>query len=132
MISSIRKQLVDLIALHDPNLKQWSDWQNIDNIPATLLNKSYHIAYSLTSISKGQNNERYEISVQVRQFFGGQRDTIKLYDSSVDSAEALKDHLASDPLITPVSIDVESISSNNDNKIVTTINLTLIKYNCKE
>jgi hypothetical protein len=139
MISTIRSELSSLILAYDSSLKQWNDALNFENIPASILGNSYHISYQLTGAENLQIHRRLTISCQVRLFSMGNKNTIGLFDGAFDRAESLAqyitartNYLAGWELANYDSINVDAIASSNDNKMVTTINLTVTKLTCKE
>lgn len=71
-------------------LKEWADGFNFDNIPSTLLNKSYHISPNEgTTIKNNQNDQEINYSQSIRIFVKGYRDNA----TAIDNAHLIVDNL---------------------------------------
>ena len=72
------------------SLTEWTDGFSYQNIPANLINKSFHIELGgVSAISRNQHAQEMEASVTVRIFLKGYRDPASAIDSVVTLAENL-------------------------------------------
>lgn len=138
MISDIRTFISTQILALYPDFREWKDAFNIENIPSTIFNKSFHIFYTIPNADKMQTTIMDSIDVTLKLFFKGERDTQIALDSAMDTAHLIRLNIISKSA-TPsgyLSIDNNSIEASplesNDNKIVITLTFTAKKYftNC--
>ena len=118
-------------------LREWSDGFNSDNIPSSIIDKSYHIKQGqITGIKLNQNDQEVNFPIVLEVFVKGFRDP---YSAIETSAELVEDILieclkATNRVtqgngiknITFESAIFEPISANNDNAVKTTINFRVL------
>lgn len=69
-------------------MKEWKDGFNTENIPGTILNKSYHISQGIVTGTKlNQNDQEMSFQVTVEIFTKGFKDVATAIDSSIELAE---------------------------------------------
>lgn len=72
------------------SLKEWKDGFNIENIPSTVMNKSYHISQGIaTGVKLNQNDQEISFPITIEIFNKGYKDVSSAIDSSIDLAEDL-------------------------------------------
>lgn len=119
---------------------EWEDGFADDNIPATLLDKSFHQLMTLAS-GTAINQESFEIRVsqQVKVFLKGFRDPAQAIAEGLVSAQSIiasslkvKDYKAAG--ITGLFFDSFTVDPlaefQNDNVIVITLNFEVLTFNC--
>lgn len=110
--------------------KEWRDGFTFENIPETILDRSFHVY--LETISGGPiNHTHQDITglVVVRVFFRGYRDVTLAIDESISSTEAIVKEVCkvsnrtSAGLLNVVfdGVDYEPLTSQNDNSVLTTM-----------
>lgn len=116
--------------------KEWKDAFSDDNIPSTIIDRSYHILLGDTSNIK-QNQDLIEVNqpVAVKLYIKGFRDTSDGRDRAVQYQEAaIKETLETDRRaaaytgiknVTYVGGGLTELSADNDNLIRITLN-----FNC--
>ena len=71
-------------------LKEWSGGFNFENIPSTLINRSYHIQSGTGSgVKLNQNDQEITFSQTVRIFIKGYKDVSTAIDSAIKITEDL-------------------------------------------
>lgn len=113
---------------------EWTDGFNVENIPSTLLDKSYHLAVgSIKGFVANQLHHQFEYPLTVSVAFKGFLNPSEAIDLSLDAAqEILEDildpaqRLQTDGLkdIRPLGIDVRPLAESNDNTVVVEIKFT--------
>jgi len=109
------------------NYVEWTDGFNIENIPQTILNNSYHLA--IETIDSGPANQlhhEFTFPVTLRVFLRGYRDPAAAIDDAISQAETILAEVLSPSNrlgteikdVTPESIDVRALADSNDNDIV--------------
>lgn len=144
-LSKIRDYLDSRINALNLGLTKWDDGFNADNIPSSIINKSYHVAYSFPSVEQNQATQNYITDIEIKFFFKAFRSVSDQIDDSYDlvntiaknltSIEEIESYRSTDDFPIQV-ITVNSIINeqlfNNDNAIIVTLNLsaTIIDINC--
>lgn len=114
---------------------EWKDGFNFSNIPSNILDKTYHIASgTVTGRKHNQIDIEAEQTVTIRLFRKGFRDPAGGIDISISDGETIiKDCTKASNRLTGLlknvvfdSMDVEAIDDSNDNKIVLTLNFTIL------
>jgi hypothetical protein len=115
---------------------EWEDGFNIENIPATIMDKSYHLAVGqIRSGPANQMHHVFDYPITVSLFFKGFRTPSSAIDSSLDSAQdVLNDilnpaqRLQTNGLkdIRPSSILVRPLAGSNDNTVVVEISFSAV------
>lgn len=110
IISKVRTYLKNQVIAVDSDFKEHEDAFNVDNIPGTLKNKSFHIDYSIDNSQEFDTHLEDDVSATLTLFFKGYRTPAKALDVAMD--------LANDIRIKAVSIaTVESFKITDDNPI---------------
>lgn len=111
-------------------LTEWTDAFNVENIPQTILDRSYHLEIGgITGNNANQTVHGFNFPVTVRVFLRGYQDTSQTRDeamSLLDSilAELLKPAFRLGQVlkdVKPVSIDLSSLDGTNDNDMILTM-----------
>ena len=132
-LKPVRSFIKSRLSETSSSFKEHKDGFNRDNIPRSLLNKSYFIDVA------SSNNESTEgrvvtdeITARVELFYKGYRNTQSTIDDAMDEANNFKlrasnpSHFSS--LIKRVvceSIEVDPLADSNDNSILVTINMSI-------
>lgn len=118
-------------------LKEWKDGFNFDNIPSSILDKSYHIESGpMVGVKLNMNDQEINAQVNVRLFQKGFRDPASAIDSIEQLSETFikecvvpKNRLAGrDGLINVVfeNLSIEQISASNDNAVISNIQFRVL------
>lgn len=113
----------------DPELKEWCDAFNIDNIPATILDKSWHIRFDPFSYSTGaaQVCLPFECPITISVFFKGYRNPREAVDMALIFADAIVKECTkpvqrlnqpSIKNVLPNNVSIRELSDSNDNAAV--------------
>lgn len=118
--------------------REWTDAFNIENIPSTILNKSYHIANpTFNGVRLNQLDQEVESNVELKLIFKGYRNPADAIDTAIsDSENLLKEMLKPANRVGQAgvnniknvvldSIGLEQFDISNDNVVVATVNLTI-------
>jgi hypothetical protein len=74
--------------LNSQGYTEWTDGFNSENIPSTILDKSYHIeTFNFTGLRLNQLDQEIETDVTVSLFFKGYRDSSNAIDVSIQKVE---------------------------------------------
>lgn len=109
----------------DPDFKEWADAFNIENIPSTILDKSWHIEFGPFSyIGTAHTCLHFSCPVRIQVFFKGYRDPQKGVDYGLKNAHAIVKEVCN-PLyrlnqakiknVLPNLIDIRELAQGNDN-----------------
>lgn len=108
------------------SLTEHPDGFAIDNIPSTLIDRSFHINFSsVTGRKLNQNDQEVEGSVEVVFYIKGYRNVSEGIDKAIEKAEALVKEVekpanrlgSSLKLVTFQTMQLEPIDASNDNAI---------------
>lgn len=115
-------------AVESVGLKEWKDGFNVQNIPASILNGSFHVAVGqISAENANQLVHNFRAPVKVNLFFKGYRDPQSAKDAALDKGQEVLNallkptvRLASEGLkdIRPVSIQPLPIDGSNDNSLI--------------
>ncbi len=124
--------------LNNLSYREWTDGFNTANIPATILDRSYHLEVGTIQIGV-QGGIQYEFSypVTLRVLSKGFKDPGLAIDAALDNASAILADLMSPSvklqtyglkLLRPRTIDTQPLQVSNDNAVmlVMTFNALLI------
>ncbi len=118
-------------------LKEWADGVNVDNIPSTLINKSYSLGQpSGDSRKLSQTDLECNFDSTIKIFFKGYRDT----NTTIDNAVAVVDDLIKECLSTKKRVahgfgiknvflqgfSLDTIGGSNDNIIVASVTFRIL------
>ncbi len=122
--------------------KEWKDGFNRDNIPKSVLNKSYFMSYEINTVENGTQMED-NISITLEHFFKGYRNPQDAIDNAMELCNSIRleildpQTIASFSEVTILGIDSvsqipEPLNASNDNSIIvtTSFSLRLIQINC--
>ena len=128
--------------LKNNGLKEWKDGFNRDNIPKSVLDKSYFMSYSISTVENGTTMED-NINIEIEHFFKGYRNPQDAIDNAMELCNSIRleildpQTIASFNEVTILGIDSvsqtpEPLNASNDNSIIVTtvLNLRLIQINC--
>lgn len=145
MISKIRTYIKNQVSSYDSTYQHWDDGFNRDNIPSTILDKSYFISYQVPSVDQSQAFHEYSVEVSIEFFHKGFRNITQAIDTYSDNAILISDNILSVSNIEafrltddfPIqsvglnSMAIDNIQSNDNSFIITLdFNFLLIRGNC--
>ena len=119
---------------------EWRDGFNVENIPSTVLDKSYHVeSGDISTTASSHQPHRFDCSITLRVFFKGYGDPIQAIDDAylycegilaeiLDPANRLNNPLTD---VQPQGISVNPLTLQNDNAVILEINflaITFIKF----
>lgn len=126
--STIPIYLRALLPNVDADFKEWDDAFNIENIPSTILDKSWHVGYSsFTYQGSAQNCLGYSCPVTLSLFLKGYRHPQEAIDSALFFADAITKEVCkpSNRLnqayiknVLPGTIRMRALAQDNDNTVV--------------
>lgn len=88
--TSIRPYFSERLQAVDPDLKEWTDAFNIENIPETVIDKSWHLSFGLASaVSMNQTCLSYKYPVSLDVFFKGYRNPSDAVDTANSYGESI-------------------------------------------
>lgn len=115
---------------------EWGDGFNIENIPSTILDKSYHLQVGqIRTGPANQMHHTFDYPITVSLFFKGFRDPSSAIDSSLDSAQDVLNDILNPAQrlqtgglkdIRPVGILVRPLAGSNDNTVVVEISFSVL------
>jgi hypothetical protein len=130
-LSAIRTYFKDRIAAVDADFKEWTDAFNIENIPATFYDKSYHISYGqMFGDILGGKSQKATMPVILRAGFKGFRDVSASLDAALDLMQEIIEEIQ-DP-VNRLGADIKNvkfITMNDDPGFTTNDNLILVTQN---
>lgn len=122
--------------LNELGYKEWQDGFNFENIPLTLLNKSYHIETNRgTGTRLNQYDLEHEQTLTLRFFLKGYRNPAQAVDEAhVEIEKILKKILlcldrVTQPRIKNISYNnylIEKFDDSNDNSLIVTLEFTIL------
>ena len=113
----------------DTELREWEDAFNVDNIPSTILDKSWHITFSPASYNTGGAHTclSFECPITLRVFFKGYRNPREAVDMALIFADAILKECTkpvqrlnqpSIKNVLPNNVDIRELSDSNDNAAI--------------
>ena len=122
------------LAAVDPDFREWEDGFNVDNIPSTILDKSWHLRFDPFSyVGTAHTCLSFDCGLTMSVFFKGYRNPQEAIDSALFFADAIiKEctnpvHRLNQPKIKnvlPSTVAVRELGATNDNAVVLEIQLT--------
>lgn len=118
-------------------LKEWRDGFSFSNIPANIIDKSYHLEFGpCVGVKLNQNDQEINVQITVRIFVKGFRDPA----SGIDTAVALTEDLLEQALapatrltqttgikqVTYESSNIEPPIGDNDNLIIASVQFRVL------
>lgn len=138
MLSQVRDYFRSRVSESNPNLKEWTDALNTENVPESLVDKSYHINISnFSGVDKNDSIISYSVPCVVTVWRKGFKDTIGAHDFLLNEANCLilnasqflkinaSENIRS---VNPQSILVEGIDGSNDNIMKATITFNCVLF----
>lgn len=132
MISEVRSFIRSRVLEEDSAFKEWKDGFNSENIPSSILNKSYHVLISNPSNIVTENCLVDDnISAEVKLYFKGGKNIQDALDNAMETAYNIKLRSSNPSNYTDVIkyVSVDSVIPDplptNDNSILITLNYTL-------
>ena len=117
------------------NYKEWKDGFNIENIPSSLLNGSYHILCGSIDVNEtGPKHISFDYPIILRLFLKGFRKPADAIDSGIEKGENIIKDIVSVTNRTSISciknvlcnnIEIIELSDTNDNSIIVEMNYTI-------
>lgn len=86
MINEIRDYIKARLNDVDSNLSEWTDVFNIENIPETIIDNSYHIKFGSIDIDRIDGVLSYETQIEINLFKKGYRNVQDAHDSILDKS----------------------------------------------
>lgn len=89
--STIRPYFQDRMIAVDSELREWEDAFNLENIPSTILDKSWHIQFNPMGYNTGgaQTCLSFDCPVTLSVFFKGYRNPREAVDTALIFADAI-------------------------------------------
>lgn len=116
----------------DPDLREWDDAFSVDNIPSTILDKSWHIQFEQFNYTGTAHTcLSFDSPVKIRVLFKGYRVTKEAVDTALTMADAIVKectkpvHRLNQPNIKnvlPAFISINQLGATNDNVVILEIN----------
>ena len=139
VITLVKPYFRERILSLDSKFQEWTDAFNIENIPSTILDKSYHLAFGTVDggLLSGKT-QQIECNVLVRLFFKGYRNVSENVDRGIDLSEQLI-RAVQDPAerlgesikgVKFLGMEVNEGFASNDNLIVVTQNYSVTLFLC--
>lgn len=117
-------------------LHEWTDAFNVDNIPSTVIDKSFHLTMGVAEgIQRNQRDQEIEYPVEIRIAVKGFRSPADGVDQALAFAEALVVEALDPPnSLTQTRIKtvffqalaVDPVAQSNDNLVVATLSLRVM------
>jgi len=127
-----------LDSINSGALKEWADAFNVDNIPATALDKAYHIEIQPASyVGSAHGCLGFSASVRVRAFFKGHARPALAIDKAAEYVDSIikecckSTNRLNEPKvknILPNSVDIKALEQSNDNVAVLDIVFSCTVY----
>lgn len=138
-LSDIKTYFRAQIAEVDSAMREWTDGFNVENIPSTIYDKSYHLSFGTIS-GQVQSGKTQEIEVEfiLRAFFKGHRNVGENVDRAVDLMQSVIENVG-DPTarlgssiknVKFLSMTTEESFTSNDNLILVTQTYSVTKFLC--
>ena len=94
-LSKIRAYFNNQIKAVDSDFKPHNDAFNDENLPATSIDKSYHLTYEISSSALGQQMVEQVIGVSIKFYFKGYLDTIVMFDDAMNLVNTISNNAMS-------------------------------------
>jgi hypothetical protein len=135
--STLRNYFEDRMITVDSELKEWEDAFNIDNIPSSILDKSWHIEFNPFSYNTGGAHTclSFDCPVTLNVFFKGYRNPKEAIDTALIFADAIIKECTKPVLrlnqpkiknVLPSLVSVRELDVTNDNAAILEI-----QFNCE-
>ena len=117
-LSQIRSYFNTQVLATKPNFKEWLDAFNVENIPRTVIDRTYHIDIGIDSSTQGDVSIEEDVTVIVSIFKQAFNTPVEARDSLLDVAHCLR--LA---LIKPLNVEVYKVANSGDIDAVTSASI---------
>jgi|CXWL01.1.fsa_nt_gi hypothetical protein len=116
---------------------EWTDGFNVENIPSTILDNSYHIENGvIASTASNHQAHLFRCPVTIRVFYKGFADPASAIDNAYVGAESILAEvlLPSNRLgsslqdVIPINISVTPLSNTNDNSVILQIEFEVLTF----
>lgn len=135
--STLRPYFQERMLAVDTELREWEDAFNIENIPSSILDKSWHIQFLPFSYNTGgaQTCLSFDCPVTLSVFFKGYRNPREAVDTALIFADAIMKECTkpvqrlNQPMIKnvlPSLVNVRELDTTNDNAAILEI-----QFNCE-
>jgi hypothetical protein len=119
----------------DPDFKEWEDGFNVENIPSTILDKSWHFVFNPSNyIGSAHTCLNFTAPVMLRVFLKGYRNPKEAIDTALLFADAIIKECTK-PInrlnqpkiknVLPGIVSVQELGSTNDNSVILEL-----QFNC--
>ena len=126
---TIRPYFQERMSAVDAEFREWEDAFNIDNIPATILDKSWHLRFQPFSYNTGGAHTclSFECPITLSVFVKGYRNPVEAVDMALIFADAILKECTKPVLrlnqpkiknVLPNNVSVRELSDSNDNAAV--------------
>lgn len=117
-----------IATINNGALTEWVDAFNVENIPATTLDKAYHIEINpSTYLGTAHGCLAFSAGVKVRAFFKGYKDASSAIDKATEYADYIIKAVCKSTArlneaklknVLPSSVDIRALDGSNDNVAV--------------
>lgn len=132
---TLRQYFVDRMAAVDPDLKEWDDAFNIENIPSSVLDKSWHITFGTFNYTGSAHTcLNFDCPVTLSVMFKGYRAPKEAIDTALTFADSIVKECTkpvqrlnqpSIKNVLPGIVNIRELGASNDNVVVLEI-----QFNC--
>lgn len=125
---TLRTYFEERMSAVDPDFREWEDAFNIENIPSTILDKSWHVRFGpFNYVGSAHTCLSFDCPVSLSVFVKGYRNPKEAVDTALNLADAIITECTS-PVhrlnqakiknVLPRIVDVRELSTTNDNSAV--------------
>lgn len=127
--ATIRPYFQDRMATVDQELREWEDGFSIDNIPSTILDKSWHLDFQPFSYNTGGAHTclSFQCPVTLNVVFKGYRNPKEAIDTALEFADSIIKECTKPVLrlnqpkiknVLPGLVNIRELGATNDNVAV--------------
>ena len=136
--SDVRNYIISRINVVDPDLREWRESFNIDNVPSTLLDTHFQITFNNIAQDANQGNYVVDtINVTLNIWKNGCNEPVDALDCLLDKALCIRQDVVN-PLnveefgwngsVNAVSVVPFPVDETNDDVIKVSVELDIINY----
>ncbi len=134
-ITDVRQYFKD--RMYALGYNEWTDAFNIENIPSSILDKSFHVeSGAIASSASNHQPHRFDCSITTRLFLKGYNNPSEAVDDAYVHCEDILGEILSPSNrlgtnvhdVQPVSIAVDPLTASNDNSVVLIIIFNAITF----
>lgn len=125
---TLRPYIQSRLRVVDPDLTEWEDAFNIENIPASILDKAWHLTFgAFLYVGTAHNCFAYQCPITLRLFLKGYRTPQLGVDSALFFSESITKEVckpsqrltqAKIKNVLPTSINIRELAQDNDNTVI--------------